>query len=903
MTTKNEGLKKCCSIEKKRDILNMKFGKGDMTTKNEGLKKCCSIEKKRDILNMKFFHGYIQSTMSMPQFEWIEAVNCPDFKITIYCLEGGLEAFEAQIQKETKKALLFTLTDAKYTYKITVEKKKIADLLKKGVGGEDTVDLPVKFVASPTADWVATFPDELADIRKGDEVNYGHATGYLWADPVRDGGMTTIEIVADPGQDFDQSQKMVTGTKVEYKVSSYQQWERGTVIGSGKVKNDDSDKEYAWKEIRPLLTIGSTPIIDSPIEMKKKYEETKIQFELIESMAEAENKAENAGCKKNKKKQPSLHNAKLVFKHYKRHRSTVPVPAWEATLAEDKDTKFPKDKNEEYFKSFMKGKPVSQGKTKNSWQRTLESFGVGKKLVQFCGWPTGKVSGTLRSPFVGNTSTVNIATRLYKTDEKFEEYGGGYDGLNFGHTHKIASIHIIKVVEVPNVDSGAGAADPDQDFDQRQTMFVQGTKVEYKVSSYQQWERGTVIGSGKVKNDDSDKEYAWKEIRPLLTIGSTPIIDSPIDMETQPKVFEHFYIDGPCNMPECGHCTRRQVYGNEFQNYRKSHYSWEFMVLFRKMFIASTALFLTTRFVARLLCEMAFNIYYFCWLLHSRPYLSDIKLAERVTRIEYDDLEEPPKSLYDVCFVRKHEKDDTKEEQEKMKKKRRSSVGAIQIAGKKLKHYVEKRTLRDIVKDWDKKIGSNNILDAILTFAEICLSFAALGTSIIMDKIKRMPQYYNTGGQLPLFNMTNATFGNSTLVFNNGTNSGAPPFVVTEAIMAKEFPFGNFVYGAFEWVGGLCLFIGFSYFLYFFAVFLVDMAGRHKEKVKKGVLVCAVALVYVFGVVALVFVAVCAFCYYQRHTIEKIPLCAKLKQRVLSCISEKVDAKTQQSDVEMTNKV
>ena len=238
---------------------------------------------------------------------------------------------------------------------------------------------------------------------------------------------------------------------------------------------------------------------------------------------------------------------------------------------------------------------------------------------------------------------------------------------------------------------------------------------------------------------------------------------------------------GPCHGTDCDACTNRKVFGYTFEKYRRQYFAWELVVLIRKMFVAGTTLFLSTRYDLRLPAEILCNTLYLVGLVRCLPYLTDHEVARRRESLEeYED-----KNRY-VCT---------------------SCLSCC-------KGMANLRRIRSVKEfnEWLDRVGVNNMLDALLTVAEIFLGASAMGTLFLMGEIERegwnrRPSVQNLGMNSSLSNGTAVTVYVS----------------IDSFLMAQHFPVPHAFVGIFEWLGGISLMLGLFYFIFLLWTFAKEL--------------------------------------------------------------------------------
>ena len=221
-----------------------------------------------------------------------------------------------------------------------------------------------------------------------------------------------------------------------------------------------------------------------------------------------------------------------------------------------------------------------------------------------------------------------------------------------------------------------------------------------------------------------------------------------------------------------------------FEKYRKRHFAWELLILSRKMFIAGTTLFLSTRFRLRLPAEILCNFLYLLCLVRYLPYLTDHEVDVR--RESMDDYEDEDRYACTSCMA----------------------------CCKGIASLKQIRSMKELNRGLDR-FGINNMLDSLLTASEIFLGVSGLGTLLLADEIETSGLNRNVAQGRP---------NNSTLA--NVTSVSTEYFKIDSVAMAKHFPMPHAIVGIFEWLGGVCLMVGLLYFLFLLWGFVKEMGAE-----------------------------------------------------------------------------
>ena len=86
------------------------------------------------------------------------------------------------------------------------------------------------------------------------------------------------------------------------------------------------------------------------------------------------------------------------------------------------------------------------------------------------------------------------------------------------------------------------------------------------------------------------------------------------------------YINHHCDKADCPDCKRRKRWAFLFNKYKRSMYWAELLFLARKVFIAATSLFLTSRIITAMMYCITFNIIMLVVIVRRKPYLNDLEL-------------------------------------------------------------------------------------------------------------------------------------------------------------------------------------------------------------------------------------------------------------------------------------
>ena len=124
------------------------------------------------------------------------------------------------------------------------------------------------------------------------------------------------------------------------------------------------------------------------------------------------------------------------------------------------------------------------------------------------------------------------------------------------------------------------------------------------------------------------------------------------------------------------------------------------------------------------------------------------------------------------------------------------------------------RRIRSVkeLNEWLDRVGINNMLDSLLTVAEIFLGASAMGTLFIMGEIER--EGWNRRSSVQNLGM------NSSL--SNGT--AVTVYVSIDSfVMAQHFPVHHAFVGILEWLGGISLMVGLFYFIFLLWTFAKEL--------------------------------------------------------------------------------